>query len=115
VYHVTDEIDIWCVVLPMNDEQMIAELIEALNNRDLLVQPHASETLGSMGFLAIEPVISVLAEFATWEDFENFAKKHSFAEEALVKIGKPAVGVYSRCLTVTVGAYASVQYTVCRK
>jgi hypothetical protein len=52
VYHVTDEIDIWCVVLPMNDEQMIAELIEALNNHDLMVQHHTSETLGSMGILA---------------------------------------------------------------
>jgi hypothetical protein len=70
------------VVLPMNDEQTVAELIEALNNRDLMVQDLASETLRSMGILAIEPLISVLAEFATWEDFENFAKKHSFAEEA---------------------------------
>jgi HEAT repeat protein len=86
-----DENDVWCVVLPMNDEQTIAELIEALNNRDYTIQHHASEALGSKGILAIEPLIGVLAEYATWEDYEIFANKHSLAEDALIRIGEPAV------------------------
>jgi HEAT repeat protein len=58
----------------------------------------AMTELAQMGTEAVEPLIAVLSEYETYDDYSADSQRHHWAEEALVLIGSPAVAPLLRAL-----------------
>jgi HEAT repeat protein len=69
----------------------IEELIAVLRAGDEEARAEAASQLGAAGADAIAPLIGVLRDYATFEDYEANPKPYYRAEDVLIDIGEPAV------------------------
>jgi HEAT repeat protein len=72
-------------------DNRIEALINIIRVGDWEAGQEAAHQLAQIGVNAIDPLIDLLREYQTFEDYEAEANPHSLAEEALIEIGDPAV------------------------
>jgi HEAT repeat protein len=72
-------------------DNRIEELIAVLRSGDEEARAEASRQLGAAGVDAVVPLIGVLREYTTFEDYEANPNPYFRAEDALSDIGEPAV------------------------
>ncbi|HVU12331.1 MAG TPA: HEAT repeat domain-containing protein [Phototrophicaceae bacterium] len=72
-------------------DSRIEDLINSLRSGNWDAGRKASLTLAEIGAEAVAPLIGVLREYHSWDEYVDDDNPLHFAEEALIKIGAPAV------------------------